>query len=159
MQQPASDRSMSFWGVLSLAGGTAMILASFGVIPFEPRAGEAPLWVLALAGGAFAMAGLVLLVQGAGRASPTTGELPPGSPLWMRLVQSALSLGVMTLLALVGSWVAFGAGERHFSTAGLVEGHVNEMVGRGVFAFGALIAWLCVALFAVGAVRRLRAGR
>jgi hypothetical protein len=156
MDQPKPDRSMIVWGLACLMGGIAMILASVGVIPFEPRAGEAPLWVLTLCGSAFALAGLCVALQAIGHASRSTGELPPGAPFWMRAAQSALGLGAAGLVALIGSWVAFGPGERAFSIAGFISGPANEVLGRTVFGFGAVIAWLCVILGAVQALRRLR---
>jgi hypothetical protein len=95
-------------------------------------------------------------LQALGGASPTTGELPSGAPFWMRAAQSGLGLGASALLAVIGSWVAFGPGERAFSVTGFISGPANEVLGRTVFGFGAVIAWLCVILGAVGAVRRLR---
>jgi hypothetical protein len=46
------------------------------------------------------------------------GDLPPGTPRSVRIVQSALGLGIAALPASIASWIAFGAGPRHFTGQG-----------------------------------------
>jgi hypothetical protein len=156
MDRPPIDRSTVFASIVSLAGGVAMILASIGVIPFEPHRGEAPKWLLSVAGAAFALAGLGVMLLGLGRGSAASGELPPGAPAWMRIAQGVLALGAGTAIAVLGSWVAFGPGHRAFTFGGLITGPVSEGLGRAIFGVAAVVTWLCLGLAGAYAVRRMR---
>lgn len=158
MDQPRMNRSLIAWGLACFAGGAAMILAGIGVIPLHPRAGDAPAWLAAVIGLAFASAGLAMILLGFGRGSPATGVLPPDAPRWMRIAQAGLGLGVIAALATTISWVAFGPGQRAFSISGPVSGAVNEIAGRAAFGLGAVFAWLCLAFAARQALRSLKAG-
>lgn len=95
----------------------------------------------------------------AGGAAPD-GDLPPGTPLWMRVTQMALGLGIVAALGTVAAWVAFGPGPRTFTASGtFASGQTSERVGRMVFGAGAvLLAVVFVALLIVS-VKRLRVPR
>src|SRR5438093_1318312 len=92
----------------------------------------------------------------ASRARPA-GDLLPGTPFAVRLVQYLLGLGIVALLASIASWVAFGGGSRHFTGSGpFISGAVNEALGRTAFGIGAALAWAFMALMIVVSVKRLR---
>ena len=145
-------------GLASLAAGGFIVLIAVGAVPIEGA--RAPAWVIASAGGAFLLAGLMVMIQALGLASPSTGELPAGAPDWMRSSQWLLSLLVWGLMAAIGSWVAFGPGPRSFSMnfAGLL-GPGPGMIGRAAFGVGALITWLGFAAVLVQGVKRWSAGQ
>jgi hypothetical protein len=61
------------------------------------------------------------------------------------------------MLASIASWVAFGAGARHFSVVGpFLSDGVNETLGRTVFGVGAIAMWAFTAVMLVINIRRLR---
>ena len=60
------------------------------------------------------------------------------------------------MLALIGSWVAFGPGPRGFSGSFLFFSHAtNEWIGRAAFGFGAVLCWLGTLAVAVVGARKL----
>jgi hypothetical protein len=106
----------------------------------------------------FVLAGLAVIIGYgiAGGAAPD-GDLLPGTPFGVRLVQSLLGLGIIAMLASIASWVAFGGGSRHFTSSGpLISAAVNEAIGRTVFGIGAALAWAFMAVMIVVSVKRLR---
>jgi hypothetical protein len=85
------------------------------------------------------------------------GEIPPDAPAWMHVAQYLMIVGILGSLASVGSWVAFGPGERAFSGSfGAVSGGLSSGIGRTVFGIGAIICWLATAGFALAGQRKLR---
>ena len=100
--------------------------------------------------GCVLLAGITIFIQALGHANEA-GELPPDAPRWMRFAQFLIVLTLFACFALMGSWVAFGPGERHFS--GTFGG--GATVGRIAFGIGAIIAWLSTILVAVYGWRRI----
>ena len=113
-----------------------------------------PLWLGLAVGIVFALAGLSALLQVAAGAN-AQGELPETSPRWMRAAQYLLVAALLMGLAMIGSWIAFGAGERHFSGTLPVSGAANASIGRVMFGIGALIAWAAAIAFAVTGARKI----
>lgn len=115
--------------------GAIVIAAATGFIEAAPRSMSAPREVVFCAGLAFALAG-VLLLSGRRLAAPVGGVV--GAML-------------VTALALIPTWVAFGSGTRRFGGSGnaiaLLFGWDPAMLGRIVFGVGAVLMWL-YALFA-----------
>jgi hypothetical protein len=143
-------------GLASLAAGGFIVLVASGAVPVQDA--RAPAWVIAASGGAFVVAGLILMIQAFGRASGSTGELPADAPGWMRTSQWLFSLVIWGLMAAIGSWVAFGPGPRSFSMSlGGLLGPGPDIVGRVAFGVGAAITWLgFAAVLAQGLKRRSR---
>ncbi len=138
--------------------GSLVMLVGLGVIGTLAGA-EAPPWVIVCIGLGLVLAGAAI-INGyaiAGGAAQD-GDLLPGTPFAVRLVQYMLGLAIATLLALVFSWVAFVPGPRAFSGSGLlgVVGAVSERVSRVAFGVGAVLMWGFVAAFGVIGLRRLR---
>ena len=99
----------------------------------------------------------------AGGAGPD-GDLPPGTPFGVRLAQYLIGLGICGLLTAIAGWIAFGKGERHFSTTINLpfitrHGVGNEWMGRAVFGLGAILVAVFGLVLSVVSVRRLRAAR
>jgi hypothetical protein len=134
------------FGPVMLAAGVLELVAAFGLIGFDASRLHAPLWLLGALGVAFISVAPVLMLDGIEALKRLKG--------WLALV-------FLVSLASIFHWVAFGPGERHFTTrtsvafgAGGVmtasDGH--ESGGRiafGVFAAlldlliaSPLIAWL-----------------
>ena len=73
------------------------------------------------------------------------------------MIYHVAGLGIVAALATVGTWVAFGPGERAFSIAipFLGSGPGNEWIGRAAFGIGAVLAWLILLIAAVAWWRKL----
>jgi hypothetical protein len=145
--RPPLDKRVIACGLLAIGLGCIPLLIVGGVIPVKSGPDDPPAVIIVGAGLAFIAGGLAAVFQALGRASPKTGELPADAPLWRRRLQLGLALAVVVILASVGSWIAFGPGEREFSvTAGGIGGPAGSLVGRIAFGVGSALTWL-VALF------------
>jgi len=89
------------FGPVMLAAGGLGLAAAFGLIRLEASRTHAPLWMIGAIGVSFAAMGLVLLLDGIEA---------------QRRVRGWLALVFLVSLASVFNWVAFGPGERHFTT-------------------------------------------
>ena len=159
---PLSPRGAVAVGLAVSAMGALIVLLAVGVIPGGDASLEAPRWVVAAAGLSFVLAGAAIIVgyAVAGGAAPD-GDLPPGTPRWLRVTQSLLGLGIIVSLAAVGTWVAFGPGPRAFSvTLPFVgRGPGDERLGRVAFGIGAVLMWIFLVVFVVVSVQRIRRNR
>lgn len=155
-QRPASPRTTFLCGLAATGMGLFLLLFGLGLIPIKPRAGDAPLWIAAVAGVAFMLAGISIAV-GAIHGVSETGELPKDTGWWMRLFYTVIGVIIAGALASIGSWVAFGPGPRAFSGTGLflLSPEASAMVGRVAFGIGAAVTWLITIAFAVSGVRKL----
>jgi len=141
------------------AMGAFPILIAAGVIQPEPGDASAPRWVVFCCGLVFELAAAALVVGYAiaGGVAPD-GDLPPGTPFAVRLVQYVLGLGIAGALAAIASWIAFGPGPRPFtaSVPFIGRGPASDLAGRVVFGFGAVLMLVFIAALGVVSVRRLR---
>jgi hypothetical protein len=152
---PLSPAGLRFWGVFTIALGALILLAVAGVLP--SKGGDAPPWVVACAASVFVLAGVLLVLRSFMGGDMSDSEMPRGTPLWLRATYYALGLGVVAALASVGTWVAFGPGERAFSVSisFLGTGPNNEWIGRAAFGLGAILTWLFFIAAAVAWWRKL----
>lgn len=159
---PLSPRAAVVLGLVIGGMGVLVVLRAAEVIPGGAVRLEAPRWVVAGAGVAFVWAGAALIVgyAVAGGVGPD-GDLPAGTPRWVRVTQSLLGLGIVGSLASIATWIAFGPGPRAFTvTLPFVgRGPGDETVGRAVFGTGAVLMWVFLAVFAIISVRRIRRGK
>lgn len=162
-----SPRGAVVVGLICAALGGVIVLGGLGVVPLTPAAdGPAPPWVLVCAGLAFVLAGAAVIVgfAVAGGAGPD-GDLPAGTPFSVRLIQYFLGLGIAGCMTAVVTWIAFGPGERHFSTNVVLpfmvhRGPGSDTSGRVVFGIGAVLMWIFLLTAGVSGARRLfRAAR
>ena len=121
------------WLALIFVGaGAAMAAGAIGWLPLKLSPGV-PRWVGAAAGLTFLLAGVAI-------------AMPPRASRLKDLVGAT----IVTLFTSIGGWIAFGPGERAFSSSGsvggvAVSGGGNEWDGRIVFGLGAI---LCAAFAA-----------
>jgi hypothetical protein len=149
---------LRFWGLFAIALGALIMLAVAGVLP--SKGADAPAWVVACAASIFALAGGLLVLRSFMGGDMNDRELPRGVPFWMRILYYVAGLGVVAALATVGTWVAFGPGERVFSVSipFLGSGPANPWVGRAAFGIGAVLTWLFFVVAAVAWWRKLIRG-
>jgi hypothetical protein len=148
--------SFSFVTVIALIGtgaGIYFTLIGLGVIsvPGGDDTLHAPLWIVVCAGLVFVLGGGAVVLRDAAGADPDTGELPRNAPHWVRIAQHLMALALYACFALIGTWIAFGPGERAFS--GTIA--VGPTLGRIVFGIGAVILWLTLVGSAISGGRKL----
>lgn len=126
-QQPMTRRQSLFVGIAFIAVGVYPLAIGLGFAAARPGSVHAPLWVVAIAGACF-------IFIGAAFAAPREDTRLRG-----------FLLGLMvTGLAIVFDWVAFGPGERHFSGGISFAGNAmraasDETSGRIAFGIAAVI--------------------
>ncbi len=110
-----------------------------GVVPIEPDPGDAPPFIIGLAGFVFVAAGGAFMVDGGSAARA----------LWSMLILASL--------AGIGLWVAF-YGDSESISGGLpfLSQEVNAMLGKWMFGFGALITLFMVVLAFRDGMRRMK---
>jgi hypothetical protein len=127
------------FGPLLLAAGGLGLATAFGLIRLEPSRTHAPLWIVGAIGVSFAAMGLVLLLDGIEAFKRIRG--------WLAFV-------FLVSFASVFNWVAFGPGERHFTTrTSIGSGAVGvttvaeggELGGRIAFGVFAVLLDLLIA--------------
>jgi hypothetical protein len=150
----ASPRERFFFGIVfAFCGAFPLCLAAAGVI--APRSADAPFWLAALTSAIFLLAGGMLMISALVPATED-GSLPRNAPLILRLAQYILSLCIAAALSVAITWIAFGPGERHFTTSGIGFSDINALFGRAAFGIGAVAMWCFFVLMAVQGMRSLR---
>jgi len=154
---PATPKNRYFIGAVAMAAGAYFFVVGADLLPIPggPANLHGPLWLVLCVGLAFCLAGVAIVIQIFGHASDR-GDLPASAPFWIRLLQYLIGVAIFACFGLIGTWVAFGPGERHFSgTIPLADPATNTAIGRIVFGIGAAIVWLCAAAFAAFGFHRL----
>jgi hypothetical protein len=142
-------------GLLAIAMGALAMLAVSGLLP--AKSADAPLWLGVAGGMIFVFAGGALVLRWFAGGNAQDSELPDGSPRWLRASYSLIGLACIGLLAAIGTWVAFGPGERAFTMSIPYggSGPGNPTIGRIAFGVGALVSWLFFILAARSSWRKL----
>jgi uncharacterized membrane protein len=133
--KPMSPRARLFMALVFFFFGGFLFSFVFGWIPMSPS--PTPVWVIAAAASMFSLAGVVILLIENERLA------------WLRNLASWL---LVVCLAIPFNWVAFGAGERQFSSSSSFLGFTSsgtpgETEGRIVFGLFAVLMDLMVLLF------------
>lgn len=144
-------------GLVFAGGGLYFVLASFGVVPLANLGTvNGPIWLVTCVGLVFGLAGVALLIRAVTGADDRHGDLPAGSPYWLHVVYWLVGPGVVVGLAAIGTWIAFGPGERGFEmSVPFITVPANEWLGRVAFGFGAIITWLTAFLMTRTVVRKI----
>jgi hypothetical protein len=145
-------------GALCLACAIGPILGAEGVGSFHLSRGV-PRWMGAAAGVAFLLAAVLLLADAAAGGTNPDGSLPANAPPFVRFVQSVAGLGIVVTMGAMATWIAFGRGERHFSStislpfvAYRSEG--GDLSGRIAFGVGAVLIWALAITGTVAALKK-----
>jgi hypothetical protein len=130
------------WGGMIILMGMVPVLAALGVIPTDDASWNAPRWVGGVAGGLFVVAGLYVLGK------PKVDRL---EPRLQKQILGLFPLLIVTGMAAISGWIAFGPGEREFESGasnalvGITWSGGSELIGRIAFGFGA-VALIVIAL-------------
>lgn len=143
---------MVLFGSIFMIVGTVIVLFSVDVIKVSDDGFNAPRWVVAIAGGFFIVAGMMPMLE-------SLKQLSGGESFWFRAADSLVRFLFLLLLAVPFNWVAFGPGEREFSSAGslgpLAIFRQGLSAGRCVFGIAAMLINLMVIYVAGSSVRKL----
>jgi hypothetical protein len=153
---PAKPKSNYFLAAVAAAVGAYFFAVGARLLPIPggPANLHGPLWLILCAGLAFFLAGLAIAIQTLGHAN-AGGELPAEAPRWMRVAQYLIALAIFVCFGAIGSWIAFGPGERQFSgTFMFGDPATNAIIGRAVFGVGAIMIWLCTAAMVAFGIRK-----
>jgi hypothetical protein len=159
-----TPRSAALVGGVLVLFGLYAIVAGLGVVRVRFSPGVQP-WVVVAAGAMFMLAGLSVINGRSSYGAPYHGKDPGREvPFHVQLIGLLLSLSVLGLMCAIFVWVAFGPGERHFSTWSTFSGRplpveASERPGRIAFGICAGILAALLILSGVGGIRRLRAAR
>lgn len=132
--KPMSPRARLFMAMVFFFFGGFLFSFVFGWIPKSPSPTPTPNWVLAAAASMFSLAGVMILLVESKRL------------VWLRNLAGWL---LLVCLAIPFNWVAFGEGERQFSSSSSFLGFTSsgtpgETEGRIVFGLFALLMDLMV---------------
>jgi hypothetical protein len=110
---PATPASKYFAAAVAMIAGAFFFAIGAGLLPIPggPSNLHGPLWLLLCVGLAFFLAGVAIIVQMLGRANDS-GDLPAGTPFWLRATQYLIGLCIFSCFGAISSWIAFGPGER-----------------------------------------------
>lgn len=157
-ERPATRIEILAIGTIAAALGLYFCLVGAALLPIPggPNNLHAPLFVVFAAGLAFLLAGVAILMHGAG-VTDSSGELAPGAPEWLRVFQFLAGVTIFVCFGTIASFIAFAPGPREFTTEAMggVTAPVSAMTGRIAFGIGAVIIWLGTIAVVVSGVRRL----
>jgi hypothetical protein len=156
--QSLTPRGAVLLGLLCIVIAAVPILGGLRLIPIRPTPGT-PGWIGIGLGLMFLFTGATLLVDAAAGGIGPNGELPQGASPGFHVAQSILGLGIVAAMAAVFSWVAFGPGERHFSTTVSLPFGAwrpqGDTMGRWAFGVAAVLVWGAIAIGVGVSIRRL----
>jgi hypothetical protein len=163
MAEPNSSTARPFdwillaFGVVMAGGGFSLRWCSWGL---GARRVISPNWLGLATVLIFFAAGLLVPVRAWLRVPDKQANLPDDTPAVAVAIQWLAALTIITGLASIGAWIAFGPGPRQLSISLPVWGSLAEMIDRAAFGFGAIITWLMAVLMAyAGAKKVLRKKR
>lgn len=150
----SNNRTTLAIGAVTGAFGFYLCLVGLEIAP-PPSRINGPVWLATAAGLAFLCAGVSVTVRGLLCMDDDMRELPADAPVWMHAVYWLSALIAAAALASIGTWVAFGGGDRNISISGPFTGPVGEGVGRTIFGIGTILTWLMVILLARAGAKRI----
>lgn len=143
--------------LITIALGVLIVLAAVGVFPVEDDSFSAPRWVVSLAGSAFLIAGVLLLLTLQRRAE--SGLIAQEKPLKV-FMRGGFTVVLLTIFAVISHWVAFGSGGSSLVANNqmplpAISSSANGVVGRLGFAVGALLVDGLLIVGVIDLVRRV----
>lgn len=130
-----SKKQVWLFGSIFIFAGLMIILLGLGVIHADPSTIHAPMWVIVCAGLVFLFGGLAV-INGYAFSPPNL------------IISDLLGVSIVGIMTLICGWVAFGPGERHFTTTSsflFSKTTTSGNSGQGRFVFG--IAFFLMLIF------------
>src|SRR5581483_879666 len=147
-----TPRQAWFCGLATIVLGVVPIVH---VTRWGTKPPDAPAWVVDCAGLAFVAAGMAII---AGYAMPDRrreGAVTGSARLQPSVFQYLLSLVITGAMTIIAGWIAFGPGERRFSTnIPFLPPAAGAIVGRVGFGIAAILMVGMFALFAIAGTGR-----
>ncbi|HTY45867.1 MAG TPA: hypothetical protein VMD52_07760 [Patescibacteria group bacterium] len=139
-----SKKGAWFLGSIFITAGLWIILISLKILPVDPSKVHAPLWIIFCAGLVFTLCGTAV-INGYAFSSPNV------------LISDLAGLSIVGLMLVIDGWVAFGPGERHFTTGknSSFGAGIPVSSGEGRFFFGIGFVFL-LAFFIYGTVNSIK---
>jgi hypothetical protein len=151
-RRQASPQDVVGVGIAFSAAGLYFVLAAAGYLPMPD--GNGPNFLGFCIGAAFLFAGVTCMVRArTGLAEHEIGAAGT-APRGIKLSTRMLAIGAAGALATIGTWIALASGPHAFNVSGSIP-TTGELVGRSVFALGAVTTWIVVIALTVGTVRKL----
>ena len=152
------DKQLLTIGAACALGGIYFVLVGFGLAP-SPGKINGPQWLAICVGLVFFAGGVMVLIRGWLNVADAE-DLPANAPRPLIVLQWLSVVACCAAMATAATWVAFGAGERHFVLPFPIYGSWGEIFGRTAFGLGAIVTWAITAAFArIGAKRVFGAQR
>jgi len=148
------DWSLLAIGAVFAGAGIYFILVALGLAASPSRL-YGPDWLAFATGLVFLAGGVSVTVRGWLAVPDHQSNLPADAPAAAAAIQWLAALLIIVALASIGTWIAFGSGEREFGTNLPVQGSLRESIGRVAFGIGAVITWLMAAAVAYSGVKRI----
>lgn len=155
------QRSSLIIAVLTITLGVVILLASIGLFPVSEEGFSAPSWVVGLAGGAFLVAGVLLLLTLQKRANT---DIMMREPRLKVLMRGGFTVLLLSIFAVLSHWVAFGSGGSIFEEGTsmplpAISSSANGTIGRIGFVAGALLIDGLLVLGVVDLIQRVLSWR
>lgn len=141
-------------GAALMGAGTYFGLVGFGVLA-APSKLYGPNWIAVAVALVFAAAGVNIALRGWLGLRDNETDFPPDTPSILVATQWLSAVAVIAALAMIGTWVAFGSGTRHFSMSVPIPMSWSEIVGRAMFGLGAILAWSMAVIFAIAGFNKI----
>ena len=144
-------------GTLDAVVGFYLVLAALSLLP-SPGRPNGPMWVVLAVGFCLLLTGLWRLIP-----ALVTDELraedkaSTNTPQRLHVAQYVFALAVVMCCAMVGSWIALGPGAHGslpFSSSDSLD-----VLGRVVFAIGAVVIWIGLIAVAIRGWRKRVGGK
>ena len=151
-KQPSPWQTIGL-GTLAAVIGFYLVLAALSLLP-SPGRPNGPMWVVLAVGFCFLLGGLWVLIPALVMDElRAEGEASPDTPQRLHVAQYVFALAVVMCCAMVGSWIALGAGAH--GSLPFSSNDSLDVLGRAIFAIGAVVIWLGLIAVAIGGWRKL----
>lgn len=151
-RRQASPQDVVGVGIAFSAAGLYFILGAAGYLPM-PETNSSNFLGFCI-GAAFLFAGLTCMVRARAGLAEHESRVADTAPRGIKLSTRVLAIGAAGALATIGTWIALASGPHAFNASGSTP-TAGELVGRSMFALGAVITWIVVIALTVGTVRKL----
>jgi hypothetical protein len=144
-------------GALAAVIGFYLVLAALSLLP-APGGPDGSMWLVLAVGFCLLLSGLWHLIPALVMDElKAQADASPNTPQPLHVAQYVFALAVVMCCAMVGSWIAFGPGihgSLPFSSSDSLD-----VLGRAIFAIGAVVIWLGLIAVAISGWRKLMSRR